>query len=136
MTPAEAAEMAVRYHQLKNPVRVVLDDGEAMTVADHERETAVLNKRLREHIEETGEPISVEGLPDLFMQPSSAYWYRLDAMIRENPELVDELVRLQAIDIKRSLTGPLQKAGLLAGLSKYEVAGHGTGRLTFDKRGR
>lgn len=126
LTPAQVADMAVRYHELKNKtVRLVTSTGEKLSEGDWKKETDDLNTALRTYIEAQGldgrgryMAITVEGIPDLELGPRNTEEVDTAALLEHGPALFFTLVERNAmkVDIKAAkvVLNPDQLSGFLS----------------------
>ena len=138
MTPRQAADKAARYYALKTGVRYVLPaTGETFSEAEIERELKDLNAELKAYIEDVlgGEPIVVEGQPDLLRQHPETEDVDVPALYDQAPDvfaalLVARQLKVNAKDARKVLD-PVQVMTFNGFAHKLG----GTPRLVFDKRG-
>ena len=119
----EAAEIAKRYHALKEVESQVKRDLEAM------------NLQLRTYIEKTGEPLAVEGLPTLMLKPRGT-GLRWDSAAIENLMRREQewrrLVELGCVGLNASTVKEALKNGNLAAIPEGATEGE-TWALVFDR---
>lgn len=122
MNAKMAADLAVKYYNLKEAERVL--DGELKEAA----------AELRAYIEERGEAISVEGQPDLVLQPRSTGWsWDAQSLAEQEPQEYARLLEKGGITINKAVADELAKAGLITGAYKrYGTSGE-TRALMFSR---
>jgi hypothetical protein len=119
----EAADIAKRYHALKEVESQVKRDLEAM------------NLQLRTYIEKTGEPLTVEGIPTLKLKPRGT-GLRWDSAAIENlmrhKEEWQRLVELGCVGLNASTVKEALKNGNLAAIPEGATEGE-VFALVFDR---
>ena len=122
LTPKQAAEKAVAYRNLKE------------VEAQLGTELDALKAELKAYIEDTGEPISVEGQPDLIIQERSTAWtWDVESLAKNEPTEYARLLSHGGITVNKSVADGLAKAGLVTNTYKrYGTAGS-TSALMFRK---
>ena len=119
----EAADLAVKYFNIKEAERILAGELKAAGAV------------LREYIEEHGEAISVEGQPDLVLQPRTTSWtWDAQSLAAQEPAEYARLLEKGAITVNKAVADELAKAGLITGAYKRFGTSGETRALMFAKR--
>lgn len=121
LTPSQAASHAVRYVALKDSNRITAD-GDVLTEKEYDGEVSALRAMLMDYIERN-EPIAIEGVGLLRIQPRRNTSYDLAAIAKHDPALFARLLELGCLTVNNALAGQQAKAGNLMGLSKWAING-------------
>jgi hypothetical protein len=122
LSPVQAAELADELKTL----------GEAVKAT--ERRMVAIKDTLRPYLAEHG-PLSVEGLPDLILQPRSNTAWDCRGMAEGQPELFARLLELGCITVNTTLAREQARAGnIVHKLDKYAIAGQSTPAVTWETR--
>ena len=137
LTPKQAADLAVRYDLLKNGlVSVDPATGERFTPDELERETKAINEKLKAYIEHTGEPISVEGLPDLKLQSRSEDTLDLSALQEHEPDIFYLLVSANQLKVNVKKAREVLNPEQVMRFNKAVIPGADATALVFDRKAR
>ena len=138
MTPRQAADKAARYYALKTGVRYVLPaTGETFSEAEIERETKALRDELMAYIEDVlqGDPIMVEGQPDLMRQHPETEDVDVPAIFDHAPDVFAALLAARQLKVNAKDARKVPNPAQVMAFNRYTHRLGGTPRLVFDKRG-
>ena len=122
LTAQEAADMAAEYKALSDAIAVT------------EKRHASLKAQLKAHVARTGEPLHVEGVGTLILQPRSGpTTWDVKALAENDPATFHRLTELGALTVNKSVADALEKAGQVTGFRGYGHAGQSDPALVWEK---
>lgn len=122
LKPKEAADLAAEYKTIC----------EALSATERRRD--MLKAQLKEYIQRTGEPLCVEGLPPLKLQPrSGSTTWDVKAMAENDEATFTRLLELGCLTVNTKLAAEQEAAGNVTSFRQYGHAGQTEPALVWER---